>query len=136
MHTKWYSGVNKSKGSFKKFIYCVKQTLRFSAVLFGYIVVGTLAFSNWEGWSYLDGAYFCFISLMTVGFGDFVPGNSYIYTTVADDDSWDEPNAQLILGTVYILLGMAIIAMCFNLMQQKVVQGVRSMGRKIGIIKD
>ena len=36
----------------------------------------------------------------------------------------------------YILIGMAVIAMCFNLMQQKVVQGVRSMGRKIGIIKD
>ena len=48
------------------------------AVLFGYIIVGTLAFSNWEGWSYLDGAYFCFISLMTVGFGDFVPGDRLV----------------------------------------------------------
>ena len=36
----------------------------------------------------------------------------------------------------YILIGMAVIAMCFNLMQSKVVQGVRSMRRKIGIIKD
>ncbi len=48
-------------------------------VLLLYITLGTLLFSNWEKWSYTDGAYFCFISLMTIGFGDFVPGNDYIY---------------------------------------------------------
>ena len=45
-------------------------------------------------------------------------------------------NTKFVLCSMYILIGMAVIAMCFNLMQQKVVQGVRSMGRKIGIIKD
>lgn len=48
-------------------------------VLMAYILVGTIIFSAWEGWNYLDGAYFCFTSLMTIGFGDFVPGNYYIY---------------------------------------------------------
>jgi hypothetical protein len=37
---------------------------------------------------------------------------------------------------LYILLGMAVIAMCFSLMQEKVVRGVRSFGRKLGIVKD
>ena len=32
-----------------------------------YIVFGTILFSTWEGWSYMDGAYFCFISLLTIG---------------------------------------------------------------------
>ena len=32
---------------------------------------------------------------------------------------------------MYILIGMALIAMCFNLMQEKVVKGVRSLGRKL-----
>ena len=36
-------------------------------VLFVYIAMGTVLFSHWESWSYLDGAYFCFISLMTIG---------------------------------------------------------------------
>ena len=47
---------------------------------------------------------------------------------------WD--HFQFVLCSLYILLGMAVIAMCFSLMQEKVVQGVRSLGRKIGIVKD
>ena len=76
-----------------------------------------------QDWSYLDGAYFCFTSLMTIGFGDFVPGNSYIYN-VAENMSEQEANAKLVLGAIYILLGMGIIAMCVNLMQEKIITQV------------
>ena len=48
-------------------------------ILITYIIFGAVLFAAWEGWNYMDGAYFCFISLMTIGFGDFVPGNNYIY---------------------------------------------------------
>ena len=47
-----------------------------------YIILGTMLFSMWEGWSYLDGAYFCFTSLMTIGFGDFVPGKGWMHCRV------------------------------------------------------
>jgi hypothetical protein len=65
-----------------------------------------------------------FFSLMTIGFGDFVPGIDYVYHLNVDDGDWDEVEAQskVIMGTVYILLGMAVVAMCFNLMQEKIVQ--------------
>ena len=43
---------------------------------------------------------------------------------------------EFILCSLYILIGMAVIAMCFNLMQQKVIESVRNFGKKIGIIKD
>ena len=103
-------------------------------VLLSYLVVGAMLFAHWEDWSYLDGAYFCFISLMTIGFGDFVPGKSYIYNfdeTIPES----EANAKLVLGAVYILLGMAIIAMCLNLMQEKIVVNVRKFARQLGLIR-
>ena len=56
---------------------------------------------------------------MTIGFGDFVPGNSYIYNK-ADNMSEKEAHAKLVLLAIYLLLGMAIIGMCLNLMQEKI----------------
>lgn len=32
-----------------------------------YIIAGAFMFSKWEEWSFLDSAYFCFITLTTIG---------------------------------------------------------------------
>ena len=45
-------------------------------VMLVFVVGGAILFSAWEGWDYVDGSYFCFTSLLTIGFGDFVPGNT------------------------------------------------------------
>jgi hypothetical protein len=37
------------------------------------LVLGTLVYHWFEGWSYLDSLYFCVISLATVGYGDLTP---------------------------------------------------------------
>lgn len=43
---------------------------------FRYIFFGARLFADWENWDILDGSYFCFISLSSIGFGDIVPGAS------------------------------------------------------------
>lgn len=37
------------------------------------------------------------------------------------------------IGAIYVLFGMAILAMCFDLMQEEIVAKFRWIGRKIGI---
>ena len=108
-------------------------------VMVSYILGGAMLFSEWEGWGYLEGFYFSFITLSTIGFGDMVPGAS-ISDNSDDSDSALGPssdpfNTKFILCSLYILVGMALIAMCFNLMQEKVVKGVRSLGKRLASYK-
>lgn len=49
-----------------------------------------------QGWGYVDGSYFCFTSLLTIGFGDFVPGQ-VIYRQSEAGKSQDEIDGKLIL---------------------------------------
>ncbi|XP_037955113.1 potassium channel subfamily K member 15 [Teleopsis dalmanni] len=92
-------------------------------IVISYILSGAILFGRWEDWDYLDGSYFCFISLSSIGFGDLVPGDRVI---TADKDKVE---LSFILCAVYLLLGMALIAMCFNLMQEQVVHTVRGIKR-------
>ncbi|KAF8572402.1 hypothetical protein P879_00440 [Paragonimus westermani] len=39
-----------------------------------YILIGATVFTFWESEDYVKWAYFCFITLSTIGFGDIVPG--------------------------------------------------------------
>lgn len=98
------------------------------AIIAGYICGGAALFSVWEGWDYLDGSYFCFVTLSTIGFGDLVPGDS-----VVTDDGTQE---KLVICSLYLLAGMALIAMCFNLVQEEVVFKLRKIGRSLGLSSD
>lgn len=96
-------------------------------VIATYIMSGALLFTMWEpDWDYLIGSYFCFITLTTIGFGDYVPGTSM--------DTWNSQE-KLVLCALYLLFGLALIAMCFDLMQEEARNIARNIGRKIGLIK-
>lgn len=78
-----------------------------------YIATGTIMFAEWEKWSYLDSAYFCVTSLCKIGIGDFVPGANIL-------DSQGGKQTKLVINFVYLLVGMGIVAMCYNLMREEV----------------
>lgn len=92
-----------------------------------YIMFGAMLFKLWEGWDLLQSVYFCFITLSTIGFGDVVPGTDF-----------DNPqtNIQMIIGGFYILFGMAIVSMCFSLMQEEMVSKFKMLMGKLGFMTD
>ncbi|XP_061389807.1 TWiK family of potassium channels protein 18 [Musca vetustissima] len=92
-------------------------------IMISYILWGAILFARWEQWKILDGSYFCFISLSSIGFGDLVPGEGLI------TEDKDTVGVSFIMCAVYLLLGMALIAMCFNLMQEQVIHNLRACKR-------
>ena len=97
------------------------------SLLSSYLILGAVLFSEWENWNFLDGAYFCFVTLATIGLGDLVPGKSITSTQV---------EGKLVICALYVLFGLSLMAMCFNLMQEEVRAKFRRLGNKLGIIDD
>ena len=97
------------------------------AIIAVYIVMGAMLFGVWEGWTGLDASYFCFVTVSTIGFGDMVPGSA---TFESSSDQW-----KMVGAAIYMLFGMAILSMCFSLIQEEIVAKFRWVGEKLGIIE-
>lgn len=78
-----------------------------------YIMFGAIVLYRLENWPILDGIYFCFMSLSTIGFGDLVPGLK------------EESTAITWFCSVYIMSGMALTAMCFNVLHEEIVNRIK-----------
>ncbi|XP_050491719.1 uncharacterized protein LOC126874109 isoform X1 [Bombus huntii] len=89
-----------------------------------YIFGGAFLFSAWEHWPFLDSAYFCFITLTTIGFGDFVPAYKL------------DAHKGIAVCSLYLLFGIALLAMSFNLVQEEVINNVKNVAKRLGIIKE
>jgi hypothetical protein len=100
-----------------------------------YICGGACLFNRIENWTFLEGSYFCFTSLGTIGFGDLIPGlyHSYQFQYHSSGTHSSAEQISVFASSAYILVGMALIAMCFNLVQDEVVILVRKLGHYFGV---
>jgi potassium channel subfamily K member 18 len=81
-------------------------------ILICYVTLGAVLFHKIQPWGVLESLYFCFTSLGTIGFGDLQPkGQVSQYAAAA-----------------YILIGMAVVAMCFSLIQTELIIWLRKFG--------
>ncbi|XP_068623797.1 potassium channel subfamily K member 18-like [Battus philenor] len=86
------------------------------AAIFTYIFFGALVLYQLEGWSPIDGVYFCFMSLSTIGFGHLAPG-----VTQKNGAS----TGTVWFCSIYIMTGLALTAMCFNVLHDEIVHRLR-----------
>lgn len=86
-------------------------------------------FNSWEEWGLLNSAYFCFITLTTIGFGDLVPARGV-------SQSGYRATISIALCSLYLLFGISLLAMSFNLVQEEVISNVKSVAKTLGIIKN
>ena len=55
-------------------------------IFFGYIFLGAFMFNRFEGWPMTVSVYFCYITLATVGFGDYVRREKYDVHSATEGD--------------------------------------------------
>lgn len=72
------------------------------------ITTGAAVFSRYEGWSYFESFYYCFITLTTIGFGDYV--------ALQNDNALQAKPGYVALSLVFILFGLAVVAASINLL--------------------
>ena len=84
-----------------------------------FYILGASMFIIWEDWSLINAFYFCFVTMTTIGFGDYWPQQT------TNGYNKDVLGALKMCFTVaYCIFGMTLISMCMNLMQEQIVEKV------------
>ncbi|XP_006033957.2 potassium channel subfamily K member 3, partial [Alligator sinensis] len=71
------------------------------------LCIGAAAFSYYEHWSFFHAYYYCFITLTTIGFGDYV--------ALQKDGALQTKPQYVAFSFVYILTGLTVIGAFLNL---------------------
>ncbi len=72
------------------------------------LVGGMFAFKDYEEWKYLDSFYYCFITLTTIGFGDFV--------ALQKNKSLQKRPDYVAFSLIFILFGLTVLSAAMNLL--------------------
>lgn len=70
--------------------------------------LGALMFAHYENWLYLESFYYCFITLTTIGFGDYV--------ALQKDGALQKDPEYVTLSIIFILFGLTVISAAMNLL--------------------
>lgn len=98
-----------------------------------YLTLGATIFWMWEEhWSFVEGLYFCFITLTTIGLGDYVPGDSIDLS--GDSEDTHAGQYRLICSVLYLLFGICLEFMTFNLIQEEAMEWIIRKAKDCGII--
>jgi len=95
-----------------------------------FLAFGSALFHIWEEWDIISAAYFCFITLSTVGFGDMVPVKSFLGYTESLYGKF-----QMVVCVTYCMMGLAMLATAMSLIQEGLMLKAERMKKKMGLGK-
>lgn len=91
--------------------------------MFIYISIGSIILYHLDNTAIVDGFYFCFMALSTIGFGDIVPGMGY--ATINGVRYYTINSVTLWFCSAYTLAGLAITAMCFGVIHDEIIYRIK-----------
>ncbi|XP_061699160.1 potassium channel subfamily K member 5a isoform X2 [Syngnathoides biaculeatus] len=86
-----------------------------------HLVLPPFVFMSQEGWTYVEGLYFSFVTLTTIGFGDLVAGV---------EPKKDYPTLYRYFVEVWIYLGLAWLSLFFNWKVRMVIEAHKALKKR------
>ncbi|KAM9786640.1 potassium channel subfamily K member 5a [Syngnathus typhle] len=86
-----------------------------------HLVLPPFVFMSQEGWTYVEGLYFSFVTLTTIGFGDLVAGV---------DPTKNYPTLYRYFVEVWIYLGLAWLSLFFNWKVRMVIEAHKALKKR------
>ncbi|XP_028396082.1 potassium channel subfamily K member 1-like [Dendronephthya gigantea] len=93
----------------KSFIRAVNVSLIVIVIVTLIILLPALFFTLVEKWGYFESLYFCFITLTTIGLGDYTPGDSEVWL------GSKYRNLYKILCVLYFLVGLSFVVLILEM---------------------
>ncbi|XP_071376215.1 potassium channel subfamily K member 5a [Centroberyx affinis] len=125
---KFFGGRSKHLGQYltKKGVSLRKAQFTCTAIflLWGvlvHLVLPPFVFMCQEGWTYVEGLYFSFVTLTTIGFGDLVAGVN---------PNTDYPTLYRYFVEVWIYLGLAWLSLFFNWKVRMVIEAHKALKKR------
>ncbi|KAL9954790.1 hypothetical protein ACROYT_G042367 [Oculina patagonica] len=84
-----------------------------------YLAAGAVLFSLWEDWSLFESFYYCFVTLTTIGLGDYVPQNMH----------------HTVFFGGYIIVGLVLVIMLFSAMEEEIAERFDKIKQMVGVVE-
>ena len=89
-----------------------------------YMFLGAQMFVEMEKWDLLTSLYHAYVTMATIGLGDYYPGKNA-------NLRYFDGKAYLVVAGVYMTIGMVVISMCFTLIQEEAAEKIKFWAKQV-----